>query len=156
MALVRILVNGYGLLQYWTALAPGKPRDSEVAREELINHLTQFFDATGTPITVVFEGVGLSGDAGPDLSTPEVEVRFARIGQSADQCLERLAQKPSNDGETLLVSDQLAASKTVRLPKCEVSNCERFVQSVEATLADLKQEIQKINQQEKQKFTFHG
>jgi len=156
MALVRILVNGYGLLRCWPALAPGKPRESEVAREELINHLTQFFDATGTQITVVFDGPGTREDPDSDLSTAEVEVRHARAGQTADQYLERLAHKAWADGEILLVSDHLAASKAPPGLKGSVSTCEAFVQSVNTTLADLKQEIQKINQQEKQKFTYHG
>ena len=55
MALVRILVDGYSLLHNWTELAPGKPRYSAAAREELIAALTQYHDACGTPITVIFE-----------------------------------------------------------------------------------------------------
>ena len=56
MALVRILVDGYSLLHNWTELAPGKPRYSAAAREDLIAVLTQYHDACGTPITVVFDG----------------------------------------------------------------------------------------------------
>jgi len=56
MALARILVDGYSLLHAWTELAPGKPRFSAAAREELIHVLTQYHDMTGTPLTVVFDG----------------------------------------------------------------------------------------------------
>ena len=54
MALVRILVDGYSLLHNWPELAPGKPRHSAAAREELIHWLTRYHDATGTPITIFF------------------------------------------------------------------------------------------------------
>ena len=55
MALVRILVDGYSLLHNWVELAPGLPRHSARAREELIHVLTRYHDATGTPITIVFD-----------------------------------------------------------------------------------------------------
>jgi hypothetical protein len=40
MALVRILVDGYSLLHNWLALAPGTPRHSEAARDELVQMKT--------------------------------------------------------------------------------------------------------------------
>ena len=42
MSLLRILVDGDRLLEDWAKLAPGKPRHSTAAREELINHLLQY------------------------------------------------------------------------------------------------------------------
>ena len=42
MALVRILVDGYSLLHSWPELAPGKPRHSAAARDELIRVLTLY------------------------------------------------------------------------------------------------------------------
>ena len=58
MALVRILVDGYSLLHNWPELAPGRPRHSARARDELVDMLTRYHDATGTPITVFFDGAG--------------------------------------------------------------------------------------------------
>lgn len=52
MALVRILVDGYSLLHNWPELAPGKARHSAAARAELVHVLTQYHDATGTPLTI--------------------------------------------------------------------------------------------------------
>ena len=52
MALVRILVDGYSLLHNWPELAPGHPRHSERARNELVHVLTRYQDTTGTPVTV--------------------------------------------------------------------------------------------------------
>src|SRR5271167_3645262 len=49
MALMRILVDGYSLLHNWPELAPGQPRHSERARNELVHLLTRYHDTTGTP-----------------------------------------------------------------------------------------------------------
>src|SRR5262245_52681042 len=62
MALVRILVDGFSLLHNWPELAPGKPRHSAPAREELISRLRQYYDACGTPITIVFDGARTGRD----------------------------------------------------------------------------------------------
>ena len=58
MALARILVDGYSLLHNWRELAPGAPRHSARARDELVFILTRYHDATGEPITVFFDGAG--------------------------------------------------------------------------------------------------
>src|SRR5271156_6525063 len=75
MALVRILVDGYSLLHNWPELAPGKPRHSMEARDELIRVLTLYRDATTTPITIVFDGAGKSA-ATEFPSTPDLEILF--------------------------------------------------------------------------------
>ena len=54
MALVRILVDGFSLLHNWPELAEGAPRYSEAARDALVEMLTQYQDANGTPVTVFF------------------------------------------------------------------------------------------------------
>jgi hypothetical protein len=68
MALVRILVDGYSLLHNWPELAPGQPRHSAAARDELIHVLTRYQDAIRTPITIVFDGGG--APAGAPRPTP--------------------------------------------------------------------------------------
>ena len=52
MALVRILIDGYSLLHNWPELAEGAARHSEAARGALVEILTHYQDACGTPITV--------------------------------------------------------------------------------------------------------
>ena len=58
MALVRILVDGYSLLHSWPDLAPGEPRHSAAARDELVRVLAQYRDAVDTPRTIIFDGAG--------------------------------------------------------------------------------------------------
>ena len=67
MSLVRILVDGFSLLHGWPELVPGQPRHSVTARDTLVMVLTQYQDACGTPITIVFDG------RGPHRSGPKTE-----------------------------------------------------------------------------------
>jgi predicted RNA-binding protein with PIN domain len=152
MALVRILVDGYSLLHNWLEVAPGKPRHSAVAREELINRLTRYCDACGTPITIVFDGARASAEFDSLPSTPEVEVIYSRVGQTADQMIERLVHRLSAYGEVLAVTDDSAERETVASAGGMTSSCLNFVQTVEKALNELERDIKNYNQQERVKF----
>lgn len=156
MTLVRILVDGNGLLEQWPELAPGKPRQSESAREELIHTLTKYHDAEGVPITVIFDGAD-GTDFGPDLdSTEDVEVLFTRPGQLVRQLLERLSSKLASTGEVLVVSDDFAAGTAAPASSRPVVACEDFTHTVKNSLADLEREIEQLNLRENQQFSHHG
>src|SRR4051812_6141946 len=131
MSLVRILVDGYSLLHNWPALAPGKPRYSAAAREELIRVLTLYRDAIGTPITIFFDGSSPKLDSAPDTrSTPEVEILFSRAGQTADQMIERAAHRFRPFGEVLAVTDDHAERDTVIALGGLASSCDNFIGSI--------------------------
>ena len=152
MALVRILVDGYSLLHGWPELAPGKARHSAAARGELIRILTLYQDATGTPITVFFDGTCPRTGAS-DVSSPgEVEVLFSRAGQTADQMIERAAHRFGPYGEVLAVTDDGAERDTVINMGGLASSCWNFVQTLESALADLQNDVKNHNRQEQNKF----
>ncbi len=152
MALARILVDGYSLLHNWPTLAPGKPRFSSAAREELVRTLTQYFDACGTPITIIFDGVqGLPGSR-ETASTPEVEILFSRAGQTADQVIERLTHRLRPYGELLVVTDDATERDVVLAGGGTAASCQSFIQTVESTLAEMERQIELYNQKERRKF----
>lgn len=155
MALVRILVDGYSLLHSWPQLAPGKPRHSAVAREELIHMLTQYFDATGTPITVVFDGSGTGREPDETPSKPDVEILYSRAGQSADQIIERAAFRLKAHGDVLVVTDDLAEREMVSGFGGLTSSCEHFVRTIETAIAELQRALNSYNQKEQLKFRSH-
>lgn len=148
VALVRILVDGYSLLHCWTALAPGQPRHSAAAREALVNLLTGYRDACGTPITIVFDGSGPQRNPAETRSTPEVEVIYSREGQTADQLIERVAHRLQPYGEPLVVTDDLAERNLVISLGGMASSCENFIRTVESALNDLQGEVNKYNLRE--------
>ncbi len=152
MALARILVDGYSLLHAWEALAPGKPRHSAAARDELIARLTHYHDACGTPITVVFDGAGSAPGFSPFPSTPEVEIVYSRSGQSADQLIERVAHRLAEYGEVLVVTDDFAERDTIVSAGGMFSSCLMFIQTIENALAEMARDIERSNRNERVKF----
>ncbi|MBI2926573.1 MAG: NYN domain-containing protein [Verrucomicrobia bacterium] len=153
MALVRILVDGYSLLHDWPELAPGKARHSAAAREELVRMLTQYGDACGTPITIVFD----AADAPPGTpklpSTPEIEVLYSGAGQTADQMIERAACRLRAYGEVLVVTDDNAERETVAAFGAMASSCENFIRTVEGELVDFQRQLKHHNRRERQSYS---
>ena len=152
MALMRILVDGYSLLHNWPELAPGKARHSAAARDELIQRLTLYRDAIGTPITIVFDGTNKDPRSVAAESTPEVEVLYSGAGRTADDIIERAAHRLSAYGEVLAVTDDYAERDTVIAMGGMASSCLSFIQTVETTLAELGDEIKAHNRKEQNRF----
>lgn len=154
MALVRILVDGSGLLRCWPAILPGKERQSPVVREELIRLLTQYQDLCGVPIAVVFDGSGPARVADDPLATGDLEVLFSRIGQTAAQFAGRTAQKLGASSEVLLVVEPAAGVSGAK--GVQVSGCEEFARTVSAALEDMERELKKHNDSEDARFRASG
>lgn len=153
---VRILIDGYSLLHSWPELAPGKPRHSAAAREELLFWLTQYRDAIGTPMTVVFDGAGARPGT-PKLETsPEMEVLFSRAGQTADDIIERVAHRLSDYGEVLVVTDDFAERDMIVSVGGITSSCFNFIQAIRTTLQDLERQIKHHNRREANRFKSRG
>jgi len=152
MALVRILVDGYSLLHNWPELAPGKPRFSAAARDELVHRLTLYRDAVGTPITVVFDGANADIRLSTVESTPEMEILYSRSGQTADDVIERVTHRMSPYGEVLAVTDDFAERDTVIAMGGTASSCLNFIQTVENALAELQDDIKVYNRSERGRY----
>lgn len=151
MALVRILVDGYSLLHNWPQLAPGKPRHSEEARDELIHVLTLYRDATGTPITIVFDGSGpRTKPARPP--NPELEVLYSSGLQTADDIIERVAVRMQKYGEVLAVTDDFKERETVFFHGGMAVSCFNFITDVQSALAEQERDIARHNRTERQRF----
>jgi predicted RNA-binding protein with PIN domain len=152
MALVRILVDGYSLLHNWPELAPGKPRFSAAARDELIHQLTQYRDAAGTPVTVVFDGGQAPPGTPKPVSTPEVEILYSPAGRTADDLIERAAQRFSSYGEVMVVTDDFAERDTAGSLGATVFSCASFIQMIEAALSEFQGDIKRLNQRERREY----
>lgn len=152
MALVRILVDGYSLLHNWPELAPGRARHSAAAREELIHILTQYQDACGTPITIVFDGAGAPPGTPKTHSKPELEILYSKAGQTADDIIERVAYRMRDYGEVLAVTDDFAERDTVIGMGGMASSCLSFIQSIESALNELNHDVKTYNRRERERF----
>jgi predicted RNA-binding protein with PIN domain len=152
MPFIRTLIDGYSLLHNWPELAPGAPRHSERAREELIHVLTRYHDVTGEPVTIFFDGAGAPPDVPKAESSAAVEVLFSRAGQTADQMIERAAHRFQAHGEVLVVTDDHAERDTVNGFGGAVSSCANFIRTVESALTELQDELRNYNRTERSRF----
>jgi len=152
MALVRILVDGYSLLHNWPEIAPGAPRHSARARDELVQILTQYHDATGEPVTVFFDGAGAPPNVQKNESSRAVEVLFSSAGQTADDMIERAAHRFQSYGEVLVVTNDLVERDVVGGFGASASSCENFIRMIGNALAELRDELKKHNRTEKNRF----
>lgn len=152
MAWVRILVDGYSLLHRWAELAPGRPRHSEAARAELIRRLTLYQDATGTPVTVVFDGTARRGRAEAQPAHSAVEVLFSPPGRTADDLIERAALRFAALGQVRVVTDDMAEAQTVLGGGGWVCSCSQFIREVEDELSAHASRLSQHNRREQRSF----
>ena len=116
--------------------------------------LTLYRDATGTPITIFFDGAGPKRGASADGdSSREVEVLFSHAGQTADEMIERTAHRFQPYGEVLAVTDDNAERDTVIAMGGMASSCDNFIRTVETALAELQDDIKHLNRRERNQFT---
>jgi predicted RNA-binding protein with PIN domain len=152
MPLVRILVDGYSLLHAWEDLAPGKPRHSSSARDELVTRLIQYRDAIGTPITVIFDGAGAPPGAPAAESSPELEILFSRAPKTADDLIERAAHRLKSFGNVLVVTDDHAERDIVTGFGAQAMSCDTFIRTVENELAEFGSKLQHYNRKQRAGF----
>jgi len=150
--IIRIMVDGYSLLHCWPELAPGCPRHSEPARDALTDTLTQYRDAIGTPITVVFDGAGAPKDAPAAQSTGEFEVLFSRKRRTADDVIERATQRLLEFGDVLVVTNDHAERDCVAYLGALTSTCDAFIRDVESALGSLSTHIDEYNRREQKRY----
>jgi uncharacterized protein len=149
---VRILVDGYSLLHNWPELAPGKPRHSASAREELVAVLTRYQDSLGTPITIFFDGSGAPPGVPKRESSGQVEVLFSPAGQTADDLIERAVHRFQPYGAVLVITDDHAERDTVIGLGGEAASCNSFIRDVESALNEFADDLKHYNRAEHNRF----
>jgi len=146
-------VDGYSLLHQWPELAPGRPRHSAAARDELAHILTQYGDALGTPISVIYDGSGAPAGTPKAESTPALEVLFSGGGRTADDLIERVAHRMQPYGEVLVVTDDNAERETVLALDGLASSCTNFIRDIELALGQLAHNLHDRNRRERRRFS---
>ena len=152
MSLVRILVDGYSLLHAWPDLAPGRARHSAAARDELVQQLTQYQDAVGTPVTIFFDGSGAPPNVTKQDTHGTVEVLFSGAGQTADDLIERAAHRFQAYGQIMAVTDDNAERETVIAVGGHACSCENFIRMIEGEMADFQTALKHYNRREQNRY----
>lgn len=156
MPLVRILVDGYSLLHSWPEIAPGRARHSAAARDELIHVLTRYRDAITTPITIIFDGSRAPTGTPKAHSTPELEVLYSGVGNTADDLIERAAYRMKEYGEVMVVTDDYAERDTVINFGASAASCANFINMVHSALDDLQTDVETYNRRELTRYKNSG
>ena len=86
-------------------------RRSSLAREALIKRLRHYQDWTGVRVAVVFDGTGARVTEQSD--PHDVQIFYARRGQSADSIIERLASKYASRYEISVATSDSLVKETV-------------------------------------------
>jgi predicted RNA-binding protein with PIN domain len=86
-----LIVDGHSIIFAWPELRKLHQRRSLIAREALIKQLRDYQDWSGDQVVVVFDGAGARTSSTAD--PHDVQIFYARRGQTADAVIERLACK---------------------------------------------------------------
>jgi predicted RNA-binding protein with PIN domain len=106
-----LIVDGHSVIFAWPELRKLHARRSVLARDALAKELRDYQDWTGVNVVIVFDGRGkhISEISGPH----EVQIFYARRGQTADAIVERLASKYATRFDVTVATSDLLERQTV-------------------------------------------
>ena len=106
-----LIVDGHSMIFAWPELRKLHARRSMLAREALAKELRDYQDWTGVNVVVVFDGRGKHVS---EISDPhEVQIFYARRGQTADAIIERLASKYATRFDVTVATSDFLERQTV-------------------------------------------
>ena len=101
-----LIVDGHSVVFAWPELRKLHSRRNVLARDELIKILTEYQDASGVRVVVVFDGKGEK--ASEETAPGGIQIFYSASDQTADQIVERLVVKYAGEHEiTVATSDHL-------------------------------------------------
>jgi predicted RNA-binding protein with PIN domain len=124
-----LIVDGHSVIFAWPSLLKLHQRRRSLARDELIKHLRDYQDRTGTRVVVVFDG---KGDRIGETADPgDVHVFYSRRGQTADAIIERLASKYAGRFELCVATSDHLEQETVNASGATVISPDLLKQLIE-------------------------
>jgi uncharacterized protein len=106
-----LIVDGHSVIFGWPELCKLHSRRASLARDALIGQLRQYQDWSGVRTVVVFDGKGdqISEESFPN----DIQIFYARRGQTADAIVERLASKYASRFEVTVATSDYLERQTV-------------------------------------------
>jgi uncharacterized protein len=106
-----LIVDGHSVIFAWPELRKLHARRSVLARDALAKELRDYQDWTGVNVVIVFDGRGKHIS---EISEPhEVQIFYARRGQTADAIIERLASKYATRFDVTVATSDFLERQTV-------------------------------------------
>jgi uncharacterized protein len=135
-----LIVDGHSVIFAWPELRKLHARRTALAREELVKVLTQYQDASGVHVVLVFDGKGakLSEETLPG----GIQIFYSGSTKTADDIVERLVARYAAEREiTVATSDRLEQQTVVSFGATFVS-AEGLRDVIGDAAADLVRQIQ--------------
>jgi uncharacterized protein len=143
MRIEHILVDGYSIMHQWTELKPARLQSLATGRQALIHLLTQFHDADGRALTVVFDGRSLP--RGGEATRTSIQVVFSKDGQTADAVIERIIGQSPKPQSFLVATDDYAEQNVVEGFGAQTISAQGFHSMVQAEVSDLSQTLETLS-----------
>lgn len=106
-----LIVDGHSVIFTWPELRRLHARRTALARDELVKILTEYQDASGVRVVVVFDGQGAK--ANEDTALGGIQIFYSAAGQTADAIVERLVAKYASQHEITVATSDFMEQQTV-------------------------------------------
>lgn len=137
-----LLVDGHSAIFAWPELRTLHGRRTGAARDALIKILTEYQDASGVRVVVVFDGKGEA--ANQDTAPGGIQVFYSAAGQTADGIIERLAAKYAKVHDLTVATDDQLEQQTVSAFGAIAISVENLRAHLNDAQADLARQLKAI------------
>lgn len=146
MAARFLIVDAHSVVFSWPELGALHRRRMILAREALIQTLTEYQDITGIRVVAVFDGQG--GKTSETSEPGGIQVFYSGQGQTADDVIERLAAAYGKAFELTVVTNDLAEQDTVSGFGAVGISTERFHEMVDEARAGFHRDLKRHRRRE--------
>ncbi len=137
-----LLVDGHSVIFAWPELRRLHDRRTGAAREALVRTLTDYQDASGVRVVLVFDGQGArvtEEEEGRD----GIQIFYAQAGRTADAIIERLVAKYASIHRlTVATSDRLEAQTAISFGAASCVSAEGLREVLDAAERDFQRRAQ--------------
>ena len=137
-----LIVDGHSVIFAWPELRKLHARRTALAREELVNVLTNYQDASGVHVVAVFDGKG--GKANEVTAPGGIQIFYSAAGQTADSIIERLVARYASQHEIMVATSDLMEQQTVTSFGALVVSAEGLRGWIEEAQDDLRRQLKAL------------
>ena len=141
----NIIVDGYNLIFAWDELKALAGERLDLAREKLMDILSDYAGFTGAKLVLVFDGFRTPGNPGSRSDYHNIAVAFTKDGETGDAYIERIVNEIGRNYTVRVVtSDNLIRLSALRSGVLRCSSGE-FKGEVEWALSQIEEVLKRTN-----------
>ena len=141
----RLIVDGYNVIFAWDELKSLARDDLDLARQRLMDLLSNYAGFTRCELVLVFDGYRVRGNQGEKGDYHNIHVVYTKEHETADAYIEWLANEiGKNESVRVVTSDSLIRLSALRSGVLRTSSKE-FHAEVEQVSARIEQAIRDLN-----------